>query len=88
MYHEVDSPYAFLWHVRDSLKPGGMIVVVDADRPPKRHGLSPVQLRCEFGAVGLEMRAFEQIEEGDAYFAAFAPARPRPAPGDIKPCKA
>jgi hypothetical protein len=22
MYHEVQSPYAFLWHMRDGLKPG------------------------------------------------------------------
>ena len=88
MYHEVDSPYAFLWHIRDSLKPGGLIIVVDADRPPKRHGLPPLQLRCELAAVGLEMRAFEPIENGDAYFAAFAPVGPRPAPSEIKPCKA
>jgi predicted methyltransferase len=88
MYHEVASPYAFLWHIRDSLKPGGLIVVVDADRPPNRHGLPPMQLRCEFAAVGLEMRAFQPIENGDAYFAAFAPVGPRPSPRDIKPCKA
>jgi predicted methyltransferase len=88
MYHEVDSPYAFLWHIRDSLKPGGLIIVVDADRPPQRHGLPPMQLRCEFEAVGLTMRAFQPIENGDAYFAAFAPAGPRPKPGDIKPCSA
>jgi predicted methyltransferase len=88
MYHEVVSPYAFLWHIRDSLKPGGMIVVVDADRPPRRHGLSPLQLKCEFEAVGLRLSAFQPIENGDAYFAAFAPVGPRPEPGDIKPCKA
>jgi len=88
MYHEVASPYAFLWHIRDSLKPGGLIVVVDADRPPNRHGLPPMQLRCEFAAVGLEIRAFQPIENGDAYFAAFAPVGPRPSPRDIKPCKA
>ena len=23
MYHEVESPYAFLWHLRDGLKPDG-----------------------------------------------------------------
>jgi predicted methyltransferase len=87
MYHEVASPYAFLWHIRDSLKPGGLIVVVDADRPPNRHGLPPMQLRCEFAAVGLDMRSFQPIENGDAYFAAFAPVGPRPSPRDIKACK-
>src|SRR5690348_10163009 len=33
MYHEVQSPYAFLWHLRDGVKPDGRVVVVDADRP-------------------------------------------------------
>ena len=87
MYHEVDSPYAFLWHIRDSLKPGGLIIVVDADRPPKRHGLPPLQLRCEFEAVGLQLRSFEPIENGDAYFAAFEAVGPKPKPSDIKACK-
>jgi hypothetical protein len=87
MYHEVESPYAFLWHVRDALKPGGLIIVVDADRPPQRHGLPPAELRCEFAAVGLQLRAFKSIENGDAYFASFAPVGEKPAPGDIKPCK-
>ncbi len=30
MYHEVEEPYPFLWHLRDGLKPGGLVVVVDA----------------------------------------------------------
>jgi len=29
MYHEVASPYAFLWHLRDGVKPDGLIIVVD-----------------------------------------------------------
>lgn len=87
VYHEVQSPYAFLWHVRESLKTGGLVIVVDADRPPQRHGIPPATLRCEFAAVGFEMRGFEPIESGDAYFAAFAPVGERPKPSDIKPCK-
>ncbi|MCL6678877.1 methyltransferase domain-containing protein [Sphingomonas sp. RG327] len=87
MYHEVDSPYAFLWHVREALKPGGLIIVVDADRPPQRHGLAPTQLRCEFAALGLKLRAFQPVDNGDAYFASFEPVGERPAPGEIKPCK-
>lgn len=87
MYHEVQSPYAFLWHVREALKPGGLIIVVDSDRPPNRHGLPPALLRCEFAAVGLTMRAFQPIENGDAYFASFEAAGERPRPSAIKPCK-
>ena len=88
VYHEVQSPYAFLWHVRAALKPGGSIVVVDADRPPQRHGIPPATLRCEFAAVGLQMRTFQVIESGDAYFAAFSPVGEQPKPSQIKPCKA
>lgn len=87
MYHEVQSPYAFLWHVREALKPGGLIIVVDSDRPPNRHGLPPALLRCEFAAVGLTMRAFQPIENGDAYFASFEVVGERPRPSAIKPCK-
>ncbi len=88
VYHEVSSPYAFLWHLRESVKDDGLIIVVDADRPPQRHGLPPAQLRCEFAAVGLQLRAFQPIENGDAYFAAFAPVGQRLKPSEIRPCKA
>jgi protein-L-isoaspartate O-methyltransferase len=87
MYHEVISPYAFLWHLRQGLKPDGVVIVVDADRPPKRHGMPPRLLECEFDALGLKMVRFEPITGGEAYLAAFRPARPQPAPGTIKPCK-
>ncbi|HEU5286655.1 MAG TPA: methyltransferase domain-containing protein, partial [Sphingomicrobium sp.] len=30
MYHEVQSPYGFLWHLRDGLKPNGLVAVVDS----------------------------------------------------------
>ena len=51
MYHEVQSPYAFLWHLREGLKPDGEVVVVDADRPTKRHGIPPPLLTCEFAGA-------------------------------------
>lgn len=88
MYHEVESPYAFLWHMRDGLKPDGQVIVVDADRPTKRHGTPPKLLQCEFAALGLKLVKYERIEEDEAYFAAFQIAGPRPAPEQIKPCKA
>ena len=87
MYHEVQSPYAFLWHLRDGLKPDGLVVVVDSNRPIKRHGIPPAQLKCEFRAVGLEPVKFSVLTGGDAYFMAFRMARARPAPDRIKPCR-
>ena len=41
MFHEVTDPYAFLWHLREGLKPDGLVVVVDANRPVERHGMPP-----------------------------------------------
>jgi predicted methyltransferase len=87
MYHEVQSPYAFLWHLRDGLKPGGMVVVVDADRPTNRHGIPPALLECELGALGLKPVRTARLEDSEAYFVAFRAAAPKPAPEQIKPCK-
>jgi ubiquinone/menaquinone biosynthesis C-methylase UbiE len=88
MYHEVQSPYAFLWHMRDGVKPGGLVVVVDADRPVKRHGIPPPQLKCEFQALGMEPVKSATLSSGDVYFMSFRIARPKPAPDKIVPCPA
>ncbi len=88
MYHEVQSPYAFLWHLREGLKPGGLVVVVDADRPTGRHGIAPSLLKCELGALGLAPVRVARLEGSDAYYMAFRAAAPRPAPDKIKPCRA
>jgi ubiquinone/menaquinone biosynthesis C-methylase UbiE len=87
MYHEVESPYAFLWHMREGLKPDGLAVVVDSDRPTGRHGIPPTQLKCEFAAVGLQPVIYRVLTGGDAYLMAFRAAGERPAPGQITPCK-
>jgi predicted methyltransferase len=86
MYHEVTQPYEFLWHLRDGLKDGGLVVVVDADRPVKRHGMKPHQLVCEFAALGLSPVKASRLPDGDAYFMAFRISAPRPESGQIKPC--
>lgn len=87
MYHEVESPYAFLWRLREGLKPDGEVIVVDADRAPRQHGIPPKLLQCEFAAVGLKMVRLRSIAEGENYFAAFRIAGVRPEPGGIKACK-
>lgn len=86
MYHEVQSPYAFLWHLREGLKPDGQVIVVDSNRPTKRHGIPPAQLKCELAAVGLQPVKFSVLTGGEAYLMAFRAAAPRPAPEQIKPC--
>jgi SAM-dependent methyltransferase len=86
MYHEVTDPYAFLWNLRTGLKQDGEVIVVDADRAVKRHGIPPQRLKCELAALGLRLDRFQRLPGGDSYFAAFKPAAARPAPGAIKPC--
>ncbi len=86
MYHEVESPYAFLWHLRDGVKKDGLVVVVDSNRPVKHHGIPPAQLKCEFAALGMAPVTFKVLAGGDAYFLSFKVNGPKPAPDAIKPC--
>lgn len=86
MYHEVTDPYAFLWHLRGGLKEGGLVIVVDADRPVKRHGMPPALLKCELAAVGLRLERFQRLAGADTYFAAFSAVGTRPEPAAIRPC--
>jgi ubiquinone/menaquinone biosynthesis C-methylase UbiE len=86
MYHEVESPYAFLWNLRAGLKPSGEVVVVDSDRPAQRHGMPPSLLTCEFQALGMRREQMSMLAGGDAYLATFKISAPRPRPSTIKPC--
>jgi protein-L-isoaspartate O-methyltransferase len=87
MYHEVTEPYEFLWNLREGLRPDGLVVLVDSDRPVKRHGMPPRQLLCEFAALGLTPVRTARLPHADAYFVAFRIAGPRPDPRAIKPCR-
>ncbi len=86
MFHEVSDPYAFLWHLREAVKPGGEVILVDSDRPVKNHGIPPGQADCEMRALGLTPIRSSLLEGGDSYFRAYTIARERPEPADIKPC--
>ena len=86
MFHEVTEPYAFLWHLREGVKPGGEVILVDSDRPVKNHGIPPAQADCEFRALGLTPIRSATLEGGDSYFRAYSIARERPDPGAIKAC--
>ncbi len=88
MYHEVTAPYSFLWHLRAGLKPDGQIIVVDADRQVRNHGMPRGQLACEMAALGLRPVKVATLTEQSNYVAAFEIAGPRPEPGAIKPCEA
>ena len=87
MYHEIERPSEFLWHLHDDLERGGSVVVVDADRPTDRHGTPPRLLVCEFNAVGYELKRFERLPDTESYFASFEPRAPKPQPQDIPACQ-
>ena len=87
MYHEIESPYEFLWRMWPALDKGGQVVVVDIDRPTDQHGIDPLLLSCEFEAVGYELVAFKDAPELAGYYAQFKAAATRPAPGEIERCR-
>jgi ubiquinone/menaquinone biosynthesis C-methylase UbiE len=87
MYHEVGEPYAFLWHLRPALKPGGSAIVVEADRPTDQHGIPPKQLFCEFDRLGFRLAEFVRKPELANYYARFEAVGKRPEPSKIEPCK-
>ncbi len=87
MYHEVAEPYAFLWHLRPSLREGGRVVVVDVDRASDSHGIPPQLLFCEFASMGFRLTEFVRKPELQGYYAQFEVAGPRPEPENIVPCR-
>ena len=87
MYHEIESPYEFLWRLRPSLTPEGQVVVVDADRSTEQHGTPPELLRCEFAAVGYTQMSMRPMPSAGGYIAIFQARGPRPEPSTIKACK-
>ena len=90
MYHEIQNPYALLWNLAPSLKPGARVGVIDVDRPTGAHGTPPGLLECEFAAVGYRMVDFRRLQGGLGYLAVFEPpaADARPKPRDIQACDA
>lgn len=87
MYHEIAEPYAFLWNLRPSLRAGGRVVVVDADRHTQNHGTPPALLKCEFEAVGYKLVELQKMPSAGGYIAMFTPEGRRPEPKAIVPCR-
>jgi predicted methyltransferase len=87
MYHEIEQPYEFLWNMRPSLKPDGLVIVVDANRETRNHGTPPALLDCEMRAVGYVRAEFQPMPSAGGYLAAYRARGPRPEPGAIKACR-
>lgn len=86
VYHEIESPFEFLWRMRPSLNKGGQIVVVDHDRAINRHGITPALMICEFNQIGYQLVDLKKLAEPQSYIARFNVVGDRPKPEAIKPC--
>ena len=87
MYHEIGAPYEFLWRLRPSLKAGGRVVIVDAERPTASHGTPPTLLACELAAVGYRLSEAKALPQKGTYLRVFEPVGKRPEPRAIRVCK-
>jgi len=85
MYHEIAQPYALLYRLRDALRGGGRIAIVDLDRPTEQHGTPKALLVCEVKAVGYDLVSIEDLQPG--YIAVFKPGAPV-NPATVKACRA
>ena len=88
MYHEIAQPFAFLHNLAASMKQGGIIGILDADRQTWQHGTPPALLRCELAAIGYREVSFTTLTGGLGYLAVFeAPdAAARKVPAEVKAC--
>ncbi len=85
MYHEVSDPYALLWNLAHSLKPGARVGILDSPYPTDQHGTPPWLLVCELGQVGYTHEHSFPLPN-DEYLAIFhAPTRATlPSPSELR----
>jgi ubiquinone/menaquinone biosynthesis C-methylase UbiE len=95
MYHEISQPFALLWNLASSMKPGGTLVILDLERPTYGHGTPPALLDCELTRVGYRRRSFTRTGPEEYVTIYVAPtAGERPTPATItaslaaRPCRA
>jgi ubiquinone/menaquinone biosynthesis C-methylase UbiE len=86
MYHEIENPYEFLYHLGTALADGARVAIIDVDRPTRDHGTPPALLRCEVAAVGYRQVQFSSLAPADGYLAVFVPPSTLPAPETIRRC--
>lgn len=86
MYHEIAQPYALMWRLHASLKPGAVVAIVDANRGTGEHGTPPRLLACEMASVGYRETSFTKDIGSGGYLALFV-AVARPEIAAIKACR-
>jgi SAM-dependent methyltransferase len=88
MYHEIATPYEFLWRLRPALRRGGRVVIVDADRPTGQHGTPPALLNCELAAIGFRRIGTQRLPQQGTYLSIYDIGAVRPQPSAIRTCRA
>lgn len=86
MYHEIESPYEFLYNLARAITPGGRVAIVDVDRPTARHGTPPALLKCELAAMGYRELSTTKLSAGEGYLAVFVVPEHPTEPDQIKVC--
>jgi ubiquinone/menaquinone biosynthesis C-methylase UbiE len=86
MYHEIETPYEFMWRIRPALKQDGRVIVVDMNRPAGQHGIPKSLLQCELEAVGFRQIDLQPMPLEGAFYSVFERRGARPLPGAIKTC--
>lgn len=88
MYHEIAQPFAFLHNLSIAMKPGGLVGILDPDRPTQYHGTPRSLMRCELAAVGYREVSFTALSGGLGNFGVFEapPAEARTKPAEVKAC--
>lgn len=87
VYHEIENPFEFLYHLQPALALGARVGIVDVDRPTREHGTPPALLRCELAAVGYREIDFVSLAPGEGYLAVFVPPARLPPIDAIRPCR-
>lgn len=87
VYHEIASPYEFMYRLHAALAPQARVGIVEVDRPTQDHGSPPALLRCELGAVGYRLSSLTSLAPADGYLAIFVPPEVLPRADEIRPCR-
>jgi SAM-dependent methyltransferase len=72
-YHEVAKPVTLMRHLRDALKPGGLVGIIDRDGKGDDHGVKAEVVIDEMGRAGFELVSRHDFVKPDKmdYFLVF-----------------
>jgi len=73
VYHEIARPIPFMRHLRDSLRPGALVGIIDRNGNGTDHGLNRDVVEKEMGEAGFREVAFYDFtkKDGQDYFLIF-----------------